>query len=162
MVPQVKVRHIFISRFLYHSVYMCIFFLVPFTPRFSMAYFSKWIYSIKIQNFMLTTEFLSVVVLWSLWLDLKVLKVVKDCNRIFSNKNKTQTKTVVSQRCPERIKSFAMDHPVNFNKCGRKWKLNLNKKTIYLKGKKHSVRLKQKLILLVRVVYCQTTWENLG
>lgn len=127
-----------------------------------LAYFSKWIYSIKIQNFMLTTEFLSVVVLWNLWLDLKVLKVVKDCNRIFSNKNKTQTKTVVSQRCHERIKSFAVDHPVNLNKCGRKWKLNLNKKTIYLKGKKHSVRLKQKLILLDPAVYCQTTWENLG
>lgn len=66
---------------------------------------------------MLTTEFLSVAVLKNLWLNLKVLKVVNDCNRIFSNKNKTQTKTVVSERCPERIKSFAMDHPVNFNKC---------------------------------------------
>lgn len=37
---------------------------------------------------MLIIEFLLVVVLKNFWLNLKVLKVVNDCNCIFSNKNK--------------------------------------------------------------------------
>lgn len=63
-----------------------------FCPSFSAWYISRSeSISIKIQK-MLTTGFLSVAVLQKRLLDLKVLKVMNDYNRIFSNTNKKRTK----------------------------------------------------------------------